>query len=100
MLAYRQVLDLAEDMLANTLWLAGDKFSRADCALLPFVLRLLQLARQSELDGRPQVQRWLTAMQARPTTVTAVDEWLPAPVVAGFAQAGRAVAAEIDEVMA
>jgi glutathione S-transferase len=100
MLAYRGVLDLAEGALRKTQWLAGDTISRADCALLPFVLRLVHLAQTQEIESRPELQRWFATMQARPAFTRAVSEWIPAPVVAGFAEAGSAVAAEIDEVMA
>lgn len=99
MLAYRELLDLAEGFLGQSAWLAGDAFSRADCALLPFVLRLDQLALTGEIESRPALQRWFAAMQSRPVYGAAVSEWLPGALLAGFAKAGSTVATDIEEVM-
>ncbi len=96
---HREMFDLAETWLASRAWLTGDAFSLADCALLPYVIRVDHLNLSAEIDGRPQLARWYRAVQQRPAFAEAVTRWAPQPVVAAFRQAGSDVAKEIAEVM-
>jgi CTP synthase (UTP-ammonia lyase) len=50
----------------------------------------VHLVQTQEIASRPELQRWFATMQARPAFTSAVSEWIPAPVVAGFADAGSA----------
>lgn len=63
---YERVLGLMAKQLDQTPWLAGDQYSLADTALLPYVLRLDDLAMswlwQSE---RASIARWMERCKAR-----------------------------------
>ncbi len=89
------IFDVAESLLQSANWLAGDTLSLADCALLPYVIRVDHLALEDEIIKRPALTRWYEAIQARPAFAEAVTSWLPEPAIAGFRAAGEAVAEEI-----
>ena len=92
-----RVFDLAESFLESQTWLTGDSFSLADCALLPYALRVDHLGLAAEIDSRPALSRWYQAIQARPSFAAAVTAWLPEPAIAGFRAAGAAVSDEIAD---
>ena len=48
--------------LAQAEWLAGDEYTIADMAMLPYLGRKLA----EEAGHYPHVERWATAMKARP----------------------------------
>ena len=58
--------------LSDSLWLAGDEFSLADIAILPYVTRLDRLGLEKIWANRPHVTRWFDAMQARPSFASAI----------------------------
>jgi glutathione S-transferase len=61
----RVITDMARQ-LDNTPWLAGEQFSLADIGLLPYVVRLEQLALSWLWDGpRASVGVWLGRFKAR-----------------------------------
>ncbi|MEM7018613.1 MAG: glutathione S-transferase family protein [Pseudomonadota bacterium] len=100
MAAYLGLFDTANAMLEGNDWLAGANFSLADCAFMPYVIRLDHLNQRAEIEKRPNVARWYEAIQQRPAFEGAVAKWIPAPLVANFNKAGDAVADDIAEVMA
>jgi glutathione S-transferase len=61
-----KILTTMSDQLERTRWLAGDEFTLADIALLPYIVRLdhLSLAWMWE-DKRAAVGRWLGRAKAR-----------------------------------
>ncbi len=100
MKTHREIFDLAETSLASSEWLTGDAFSLADCALMPYVIRVDHLSLSAELEARPQLLRWYKAIAQRPAFADAVTRWTSEPMIAGLRKAGLDVADEIAEVMA
>jgi glutathione S-transferase len=85
------ILDQMQDVLAKAPWLSGESFGLADAATLPYVLRMDHLAMRPLIEARPRVAQWLERVQARPSYTTAVQDWLPEPVVKLFRDNGEAV---------
>ncbi|MEM9623122.1 MAG: glutathione S-transferase family protein [Pseudomonadota bacterium] len=100
MLTHRALFDRAEDMLATADWLAGPQLTLADCALMPYVVRVDHLGQGAEVTSRPHLQHWYEAIQARTSFVAAVNDWLPPPAVEMLRKAGAQVEAEIAQIMA
>lgn len=92
---YRGVFDEAETLLTDGDWLTGATFTLADCALMPYVIRMDHLAQESEIERRPNLARWYAAIQQRPAFADAVTRWVTGPLVENFRKAGVAVRAEI-----
>ena len=61
-------LDVMEHDLDNGKWLAGDDYSLADIAIVPFIDRLVanDLGEHIDPSRRPGVADWFARMQARP----------------------------------
>ena len=88
---YLQVLQTAEDLLAESTWLAGEDYSLADCALTAYVLRLVHLDQAALVERLPGLSRWYAAVQRRPSWQTAIADWLPERAVSLFTAGGREV---------
>jgi glutathione S-transferase len=76
--AISRLLTLYRDMdnaLASHAWLAGDKYSIADAAFTPYVVRLDHLGVLGLLDGTPRVTDWYRRLQARPSFQEAIVRW-------------------------
>ena len=71
--------------------MAGELFSLADAAVLPYVMRLDHLAMTPLLSARPQVADWYARVQARPSFEVAVSSLLPQFVIDMFQKNGAAV---------
>jgi glutathione S-transferase len=99
-LAHDQFFAALEARLTSDDWLAGDVFSLADAALLPYVLRVDHLALDGLFEGRSGLNAWYQRVQDRPAYEVAVSAWLPDAVVANFRAAGGAVADDVREVLA
>ena len=91
MRAFVQVLDRMQADLSDRTWLAGDGFSLADAAALPYVLRLDHLAMTPLLHARPSVADWYDRARARPSFETAVTSLVPAMIIDLFSKNGEAV---------
>jgi glutathione S-transferase len=63
-----QMLDRMEATLKASAWLAGERYSIADIALVPFVKRIDEEIAPDEMTAtkHPRVAAWWTAIQARP----------------------------------
>jgi glutathione S-transferase len=63
-----ELLDKMERALIETRWLAGERYSIADIAVVPFVKRIDEEIAPDEMQpGRhPKVAAWWAAIQARP----------------------------------
>lgn len=62
------VLDRMEAALKQSPWLAGDEFSLADLAMIPYFRRMQQLDKQALWQGtRPRVAGWLKRVESRPS---------------------------------
>lgn len=64
---HEKLLKAMDAALKRGPWLAGDAFSVADAAVIPYILRL-DLLRMSRLwQGRPRIAAWYERMRARPS---------------------------------
>ena len=87
---YLHIMDQAEQHLCDNEFICGKTVSLADFALLPYVLRLEQLAMDRAIENRVRLSRWFDAMKARESFTTAIQNLLPEKAVAGFKAAGEA----------
>ena len=71
-LLHAKVLKEMEATLSRSRWLAGDGFSLADIAIIPYVTRLDRLGLDGMWADLPNVARWFADMQARPSFASAV----------------------------
>jgi len=62
------ILDRMEDTMQQTRWLAGNAYSIADIAVVPFVKRIDEEIAPDEMTKQrhPKVAAWWAAIQARP----------------------------------
>lgn len=99
MQTHQALFDTAEAMLAEHTWLVSEHISLADCALMPYVVRIDHLGQKHEIESRPNLARWYETIQTRPSFTEAVTKWAPAAAIAMFNQAGDAVKDDIAKVM-
>ena len=78
-LIYRDTVDLMDASLAETEWLAGDAFSLADCALLPFMQAVDQMGWDIIYRHRAHVAAWLEKGRARKSFREQITGQLPRP---------------------
>jgi glutathione S-transferase len=69
-----KLLRWMDESLASATYLAGDAFSNADCAVIPYILRLELLKLSTLWDGRPAVAEWWERMRTRPSVKAAIFE--------------------------
>jgi glutathione S-transferase len=98
--AHEKLFGLADQVLRDTPYLAGDALTLADAAFLPYVLRADHLNLSSLLEGRVGLTAWYQRMQERPSYQSAVADYLPEPAVAAFRRAGEAVADSVARIVA
>lgn len=72
---YDKVLGEMEKALADAPWLAGESFSLAECALLPYVWRLERLGLSAMWASRPNLTDWLARCKARPSWDQAMEAY-------------------------
>ena len=67
------LLDRMEETLGQSAWLAGERYSLADIAAVPFVKRLDEEIAPDETTAakHPRVAAWWAAIQARPAFAAA-----------------------------
>lgn len=71
-LLHHKVLTEMEATLSQSPWLAGEEFSLADIAIIPYVTRLDRLGLGGMWADRPNVAKWFAAMQTRPSFTSAI----------------------------
>jgi len=71
-----RLLDRIEAAMKTAPYIAGDTYSLADAAALPYVWRLDKLRLSRLWDKRPGVAGWYERMRARPSFQSAVEAWL------------------------
>ncbi len=72
-LAYHQkLLSWMADSLKSESYLAGERFSNADCAVIPYILRLELLKLSGMWDRYPAVGEWWARMRTRPSVKAAI----------------------------
>ena len=64
---HMKLFKMMEQALERGPWLAGDAFSLADAAVIPYVLRVDLLKLQGFFADRPRIQDWYARMRARPS---------------------------------
>ena len=64
---HEKLLKVMAAALAEGPWLAGEAFSLADAAVIPYLLRLDLLRLKSLWDGLPGIEGWYQRMRARPS---------------------------------
>jgi glutathione S-transferase len=89
--AFERMLDVMQTDLADQCWLAGDDFTQADAATLPYVMRLDHLAMTPLVEARPRVADWYARVQARKSFEVAITSILPAFIIDVFRNNGAAV---------
>jgi glutathione S-transferase len=71
---HKKLLSWMDQSLQSGSYLAGDSFSNADCAVIPYILRLDLLKLRGMWDRYPTVDDWWARMRERPSVKTAIFE--------------------------
>jgi glutathione S-transferase len=80
---HQKLLSWMAESLKGGPYLAGDSFSNADCAVVPYVLRLELLKLDRMWTQYPAVADWWSRMRARPSVKAAIfdrmtdNDWAP-----------------------
>jgi glutathione S-transferase len=69
---HRKLLSWMADSLKSGPYLAGEGFSNADCAVIPYILRLELLKLSGMWERYPAVAEWWVRMRARPSVKAAI----------------------------
>jgi glutathione S-transferase len=86
---YDELLGDMEATLQSSGWLAGDEFSLADIGYAPYLTRLDHLGLSEWWQDKPALSAWYSALRARPSYATAVDAWMPPPLLQMMAAQGE-----------
>ncbi|MBK8008807.1 MAG: glutathione S-transferase family protein [Rhizobiales bacterium] len=92
--AIRHCMKIAEKMnsaLSNAPFLAGERYSLADSAMTPYLLRLERLSMVEIFNRHDNVVRWYALMKERPSFVTAVSAFDTAPVIEMLRHGGERI---------
>jgi glutathione S-transferase len=69
---HRKLLSWMADSLKDSPYLAGETFSNADCAAIPYILRLELLKLSGLWDRYPAVTEWWARVRTRPSVKAAI----------------------------
>jgi glutathione S-transferase len=100
-IAIARMLELFDDMeaaLAKHSWLVGDRYTIADAAFTPYVVRLDHLDIMGLLDGHPRVLDWYRRLQQRPSFQDAIVKWENADYLALMKRGGAESWLKIKEI--
>ncbi len=91
-----------DQLLIGRQWLAGDRFSLADIAAMPYALRIdhLGLTPMITEAGLNNLADWYGRVRARPSFVQAVEKYTPPPVVEAFQAEGAKVWPDVATMLA
>jgi glutathione S-transferase len=81
--------------LAEQPFLAGARYSLADLAYAPYMVRFIGIGFGDAIAARPRVACWADALFARPAYKTGVEAWIKPEVTALFGQERPAASARI-----
>jgi glutathione S-transferase len=101
--AIARLLELYRDMdaaLGKHPWLAGDRYSIADAAFTPYVVRLDHLDVMGLLDPTPRVTDWYRRIEARPSFQDAIVRWENPAYLELMKRQGRENWPKIRDIMA
>jgi glutathione S-transferase len=62
---HRRLLEMMDTSLARGPWLAGEAFSLADAAVIPYILRLELLRLHRMWERLPRIDAWYERMRSR-----------------------------------
>ncbi len=88
-----------ENAAKNAPWLAGDTFTLADMAILPFVNRHEMLGMSALWEVGSSTARWFEAAKGRPCYEDAIASFVSEATSKIFAAAVRASRAQIDNIL-
>jgi len=71
---HQKLLSWMDRSLQGGQYLAGASFSNADCAVIPYILRLDLLKLRGLWDSHPAIDDWWTRMRERPSVKAAIFE--------------------------
>jgi glutathione S-transferase len=80
---HKKLLSWMDQSLQSGSYLAGDAFSNADCAVIPYILRLDLLKLSGMWDRYPAIDQWWKRMRARPSVKATIfdrmteTDWAP-----------------------
>jgi glutathione S-transferase len=80
---HRKLISWMAEDLKNGPYLAGDSFSNADCAVVPYILRLELLKLGAMWQAEPAVADWWARVRKRPSVAAAIfdrmqdSDWAP-----------------------
>ena len=94
--AFEGMLDAMEQDLAERTWLAGDEYTLAEAAVLPYVMRLDHLAMTPLVERRPRVLDWYRRVRERKSFEAAITDMLPQFFIDLLRSNGEAVWDEVD----
>ena len=96
---YDKAIGLMAQQLDQTPWLAGDSYSLADAAMLPYLCRLEDLSMSWFWDGdRRSVARWLERCKARPN-YAGIADYLDKKYLDLMAASGRELGPSVREML-
>ena len=97
---YDKLLKDMDAALEKNDWLAGNSFSLADIAIVPYVNRLDMLTMLAPWPpNRPRVMDWFERLKARPSFHPAIDEYLPESLASDFRTNGAKSWPEVEAVL-
>jgi len=80
---HKKLLTWMDQSLQSDSHLAGERFSNADCAVIPYIVRLDLLKLRGMWDRYPRIDEWWSRMRARPSVKAAIydrmseTDWAP-----------------------
>ncbi|MEM7465022.1 MAG: glutathione S-transferase family protein [Pseudomonadota bacterium] len=83
----RENLPHINSAASSTEWLAGDRFSLADAAIIPFLHRLGMLGLSIYWQDKPAISNWMARFAARPSFSIAIDAFITPPVKQKYREA-------------
>jgi glutathione S-transferase len=89
-----------DDALGSHAWLAGDRYSIADAAFTPYIVRLEHLDVMGLLDSTPRTADWYRRIRARPSFQAAIVRWENDKYLDLMKRQGRENWPKIKEIMA
>jgi len=99
LVAFDKVITLIAAQLDRTSWLAGDEFSLADIAMLPYVCRLDNLMMDWMWEGkRTSISGWLDRCKARPG-FSGIADYLDEKYLLLMKESGNALRDEVRAIL-
>jgi glutathione S-transferase len=95
----RMIADM-QSSLEGGPYLAGEEFSLADIAFVPYVTRLEHLQMAHMWDRRPLVAGWLERVRSRPSYEVSHTRWFTPAVVEMMREHGLAAAPRVKQILA